>query len=201
MPISLESLMSSVPGIDKFDPERWYRVHGANGLADFHASGEVRANPKGKYPSTYYSKGGVESRYLKNGRGAIVEAMDGVDAVPDSRRYGITQQEQNLTKADRIRVWELMKDGKYAPIYDNITPWKYGARVLRDSVAPPALVLGAIEGALTGFNTPTEKYEQSTGLNGGLARTLGVMGDVGDSITFGSAGAIGRAVAAMLEEE
>ena len=195
MPVSLEALMRELPGIGAFDPDRWYRAHGSGGAADFRDTGQVRAKPDGKYPSTYYSKGGVESRYMPKGKGAIVEALRGVEDVPDSRRYGITPKGQELSKADRIRLWELMQDGKYKSTYDNITPWKHGARVLRDQGSPLGLALGTMAGAYEGYNTPTEQYEQATGLEGLPARALGVMGSVGDSLTMGGASALGRLLA------
>lgn len=55
---------------------------------------------------------------------------------------------------------------------------------------------GALEGAYTGLNTPTEEYQRRTGIESELgARALGVMGDIGNATTFGLAGKAGRKIA------
>ncbi len=146
MPVSLEARQTELPGIGRLDPERWYRAHGAAGLDDFLREGVVRANPNGKYPSTYYSQGAVDNRYMPRGRGAIVEALDGVEDIGTSQ-YGITERSKPLTKANRIRMWQLA-NGAYSPVYDNITPWKYGLRTA-GRVASNALgAVGAVGGLL-----------------------------------------------------
>ena len=121
----------------------------------------IRANPTGKYESTYYSQGGPETRYLKRGSGAIVEALptEKVYNVPDSRRYSIPTPENTLGLSDRIRVYEKTPTG-YSVAYDNITPWKYGLRQ-GAGIIGPNLIMGAGEALLSNLFLPPE--ERSVG--------------------------------------
>ncbi len=157
MAISLESLISELNGI-KFNPDNWYRAHGDSGLTDFNQTKSVRANPKGMYDSTYYSKGGVESRYMRKGGGSIIEALPnrGIEAVPDTRRYGITSPDKLQTIQDRIRVYERQPTGMYKSTYDNITPWKFSARLLANNLGP-LIPLALGEALVTGMFKPQEE--------------------------------------------
>lgn len=61
--------------------------------------------------------------------------------------------------------------------------------------APLQAVAGAAEGTVQGFNTPTEEYQQRTGIQNPLAaRAAGVMQDVGNATTFGAADKLGRLI-------
>ncbi len=196
MPVNLDALLTELEGIGKTNPDNWYRAHGSEGLEDFRKTGEVRAKPGGRYSSTYYSKSGPESRYMPKGGGSIVEALPktGVEAIIDSRRYGITEQGKPLTKKDWIRIYEKMQNGGYKVVYDNINPLKHGARFLRDSVTPPALALNTIESAIGSYGTPTEAYEDRLGvigLKGAPARIAGVFQDLGNNLTFDMAEKLG----------
>jgi len=59
-------------------------------------------------------------------------------------------------------------------------------------------VSSAGEAAYQGLHTPTEQYEQQTGLEGVPARAAGVMQDFGNALTFGGAGWVGKKVAGAI---
>jgi hypothetical protein len=78
-------------------------------------------------------------------------------------------------------------------------PWfRLAADGLRRSIPRAALpAVGAASGigaAVQGLSTPTEVYEERTGLRGVPARALGVAADLGNLMTAGLAGAVGRKI-------
>lgn len=159
MALTLDALLTELQGLGQLNPNNWYRLHGTQGLEDLYKTGQIRAKPDGKYDSTYYSQGGPESRYMKNGKGALIEAMpsNNIEKIPDTRRYGITNGSNNLTMSDRIKIHQLMPDGAYKTVYDNITPWKFGLRTAGNTamqLAAPAAVGSAIDSVLTNFVRP-----------------------------------------------
>lgn len=149
MAVSLDALMKHLDGIENFEKDRWYRFHGKGGLEDFRQTGTIRANPTGKYRSTYFSQGAPNARYSVRGMGSLVEAHPStVEKIPDSRDYGTTKE--LIRGKDRFRLSELYDDpitgsSKYRPVYDNLSPHKYyGRKLLRGSVSPLTLALEAL---------------------------------------------------------
>ena len=176
MAITLESLLTELPGIGKLDPNNYYRAHGSAGLSDLYNTRQIRPKPTGIYDSTYYSQGGPESRYMRKGGGSIIEALPSskIEAVPDTRRYAITTPENNLSWSDRIKVHKQLTDGTYKTIYDNITPWKFGLRTgakVLGSTLGPDIALAALDSLSSNFIRKPEDRQ--------------IVGDMYDSL-FGS---------------
>ena len=72
------------------------------------------------------------------------------------------------------------------------------AKGLASAAGAYQAVSGGLEGAYKGLNTPTEEYQQRTGIeNPTLARTAGVLGDVGDATTFGLASKAGKKLSTL----
>ena len=139
--VTLDAKMDKLPGLGDLAPKDWYRFHGTEGLEDFNKTGTVRAKPGGKYTSTYFSEGALESRYQNKGGGSVIVSKQGrIEKVPDTRRYGIVDK---LEKGkDRFQVLERVTDAegkvKYKNVYDNLSAHKYYGR----KVAASGGVLG-----------------------------------------------------------
>lgn len=78
---------------------------------------------------------------------------------------------------------------------------------LRNPMVSGYLAGQGIAGAVKGFDTPTEEYRARAGMDrtGGLggdllARSVGVLADVGDAVTFGGASKLGRYLAGQDQE-
>lgn len=148
MPVSLKEnpYESDIP----YKEGNIYRAAGEGGYNDFLKTNQVRPadleNKKLKFPSTYYSNDYAVGRYANGNAGKyIVEAVpnEKVVAIPDSRNYSITPKDNHLDGFDKVRWWQRGVDGGYTPVYDNITPWKYGLRNAVRGVGKAAAPIGA----------------------------------------------------------
>ena len=180
-----------------YNPDNYYR-RGLRDMAnDFRATGVIRGS-ESYGGEAYFQKGGTSPRYGRGAKSVIFEAAPN-KRIPEPTSlnpetpYTRTSAENPLTKADKVRLWEMNEAGKYVSTYDNLTPWKhYGRAGLRiaSEVAPPLMLADT---AYEAYNTPNAEYakrfelENPDSFVGGLGlRALGAASDLGNVLALGA---------------
>lgn len=195
MAISLNSAQRTMAGFGNLSPNNWYRYHGDPGLDDFRKTGQIRANPNGKYNETYFSQGQLDKRYSAKGGGSIVEAhpsaVKPTSSFNTAAPYGTTP---SLDRTSRMRVLQRVGE-TYKPVYDNLTPWKYYGRKALAVWEKAAVPMALADSAVSTFWTPTSQYatrfriKEPESFVGNLGlRSLGAASDLGNTLTGGLAG-------------